>query len=143
MTIQEVSATASEKHWTHFGGVSSAVLVSTGEGQYAGGPTEFQRTKQNRKVGAYFGNFGPGNFNGRRATPVVGGGEFQPKQSYPSVRTTLQENPQTTQNASFILRRQRRNYEMIFANTRLKHKALCCRNDSSMRAIRTGFVLSR
>jgi hypothetical protein len=31
----------------------------------------------------------------------------------------------------------------IFASTRLKRKALCCRNDSSMRAIRTDLLLSR
>jgi hypothetical protein len=41
MIIWEVSVTASEKIG-HF----SAVLAFTGEHQYAGGPTEFQRTKE-------------------------------------------------------------------------------------------------
>jgi len=58
MIIWEVSATASE-NIGHF----SAVLAFTQEDQYAGGPTEFQRTTAPPvEVGAYFGNFGPGKF---------------------------------------------------------------------------------
>ena len=53
MIIWDVSATASE-NIGHF----SAVLAFTGEDQYAGGPTEFQRTTRTVEVGAYFGNFG-------------------------------------------------------------------------------------
>jgi hypothetical protein len=58
MIIWKVSATASE-NIGHF----SAVLAFTQEDQYAGGPTEFQRTTAPPvEVGAYFGNFGPGKF---------------------------------------------------------------------------------
>jgi len=52
MIIWEVSATTSE-NTGHF----SAMLAFTGEGQYAGGPTEFQRNNRTVEVGAYFRNF--------------------------------------------------------------------------------------
>ena len=137
MIIWEVSATASENIGQLVGGV----------GFYRRSPIcrRANRVSENNrivKVGAYFGNFWhPENLTVGAPLPFVG--NTNPKQSCPSVQTTLGENPQTTQNASFFfvaregITRDLRNYAIETQSYLLVETILACVRSH------TEFVLSR